>query len=493
TFKSIQESLEAGNIRISDYPETPYDGPAAERGVLFSSPGGLLRTLERYDREASSYTKKIEGNPEVYHYLAHLEKVIKRHGRPAYGLVDCLSCKMGCNAGPGTLNQGKHSDEMENNIERRGRESRAFYGKKGKPFSKSGLEKLLKDYWEEGLYSRVYTDRSELFKQSVIVPSQNAIQEVHRKMYKTSSQDMLDCASCGYATCEQMVVAIINGLNKPENCRHFIDIQKKIISQEYKKKLNDILDTVYGRTVAEMSKSIEGVGTLSNNINETADAVLRSSAGIEEMVKSVQGIHTALERNAQTVERLTASSQEGKNRIAQIRELIAGVSDQSEELINTCQVIGVIAAESGILGMNAAIEAAHAGETVGKGFAVVAGQIRKLADNSGREAGEIKRSLKEVKRLIDESCASSVQAQTQFDRIVALVETVKAEERRIEDAAETQNQESRRILENLHEITTLILKIKDESSVLADSGRTVLENLSSLKDVASTQEEIEVA
>ncbi|MDR2534826.1 MAG: 4Fe-4S binding protein, partial [Treponema sp.] len=37
TFKSIQESLEAGNIRISDYPETPYDGPAAERGVLFSS------------------------------------------------------------------------------------------------------------------------------------------------------------------------------------------------------------------------------------------------------------------------------------------------------------------------------------------------------------------------------------------------------------------------------------------------------------------------
>jgi methyl-accepting chemotaxis protein len=124
---------------------------------------------------------------------------------------------------------------------------------------------------------------------------------------------------------------------------------------------------------------------------------------------------------------------------------------------------------------------------------VVAGQIRKLADNSGREAGESKRSLKEVKRLIDESCASSVQAQTQFDRIVALVETVKAEERRIEDAAETQNQESRRILENLHEITTLILKIKDESSVLADSGRTVLENLSSLKDVASTQEEIEVA
>ncbi|MDR2484118.1 MAG: methyl-accepting chemotaxis protein [Treponema sp.] len=492
TFKSIQESLEAGNLRLSDYPETPYDGPAAERGVLFSSPGGLLRTLERYDRDASSHTKKTEGNPEVYRYLAHLEKVIKQHGRPAYALVDCLSCKMGCNGGPGTLNQDKHPDEMENNIERRGKESRSLYGKRGQHFSKSGLEKLLNDYWEEGLYSRAYTDRSELFKQSVVVPSQNAIQEVHRKMYKTSPRDILDCASCGYATCEQMVVAIINGLNKPENCRHFIDIQK-IINEEQKKKLNEILRTVYERTVEEMSKSIEGVGTLSNNINETADAVLRSSAGIEEMVKSVQGIHTALERNAQTVERLTASSQEGKNRIAQIRELIAGVSGKSEELINTCQVIGVIAAESGILGMNAAIEAAHAGEAAGKGFAVVAEQIRKLADNSGREAGEIKRSLKEVKQLIGESCASSVQAQTQFDRIVELAETVKAEERRIEDAAETQNQESRRILENLHEITALILKIKNESSVLADSGRTVLENLGSLKGAASTQEETEPA
>ena len=67
SFRSIQEYLDTSHQTINAYPEMEYDNPPAERGVLFPSPGGLMRTLQRYDSEVTSYTRKIEGPQEVYH------------------------------------------------------------------------------------------------------------------------------------------------------------------------------------------------------------------------------------------------------------------------------------------------------------------------------------------------------------------------------------------------------------------------------------------
>jgi methyl-accepting chemotaxis protein len=232
-----------------------------------------------------------------------------------------------------------------------------------------------------------------------------------------------------------------------------------------------------------MNKSIEGIGTLSNHINETASAVIKSSSAIEEMVKNIRSIHKTLEHNAEAVIKLNTSSLEGKNRLLKIGELIANVSTQSEALIEACKVISNIAEETSILGMNAAIEAAHAGEAIGKGFAVVAGEIRHLADDSGHQASEIEKSLKNIKTLIDVSTESSAHAQIQFDLIVSLANAVKSEELSIKNAVEVQNNGGQQVLEALNEINTLILKIKDESSSLLESGKAVLENINSLKNV----------
>jgi iron only hydrogenase large subunit-like protein len=484
TFKSIQAYLDGTGDAISRYESSPYDNPQAERAVLFSSPGGLMRTVERYDENATAHTRKIEGNPEVYDYLAGLVQNIKTGSPPIYSLIDCLNCKMGCNAGPGTLNQDKHLDELDRKIEARSQAAQAFYKKKPTPFSKRNLERTLNKYWEEGLYARSYTDRSEVFKRNVKFPSSKEIEAVYQSMYKTTPADMLNCASCGYDSCEQMAVAIINGVSRREHCRHYIEAQRRIANDQHKAEIQQVTESVYGHTVTEMHKSIDGIGILSKHINETVAAVLKSSAAIEEMVKNIHSIHATLEHNAQTVIKLNNSSMEGKNRILKIGELIAGVSAQSDVLIEACRVIGNIADETSILGMNAAIEAAHAGEAVGKGFAVVAGQIRHLADSSGKQAGEIEKSLNDIKSLIDSSGESSAQAQTQFDLIVSLVETVKNEEMRIKDSMETQNRGGQEVLNALNEVNQLILKIKDESASLLDSGKMVLEDINALKKVS---------
>jgi iron only hydrogenase large subunit-like protein len=486
TFKSVQQYLEHTGDSISKYTEMPYDNPPAERAVLFSSPGGLMRTVERYNKDITNHTRKIEGAPEVYHYLAYLENSMQNNRPPVYNLIDCLSCSLGCNGGPGTTNQGKHLDELEVKIEKRSQDARAYYGnEKPRPhfFTKHKLERVLNDYWEEGLYTRSYTDRSAIFKRIVTFPSTQQIQDIYRKMYKTSDRDILNCGACGYKSCEQMAVAIINGINKMENCRHFIEVERKLINQQHKEEIEHTINTVYGHTIEEMNKSIEGIGSLSNHINETATVIIRSSTAVEEMVKNIQAIHKTLEQNAKMVIKLNTSSLEGKNRLLKIGELIADVSAQSDALLDACKVITDIADETSILGMNAAIEAAHAGEAIGKGFAVVAGQIRHLADNSGHQAGEIEKTLKNIKGLIDTSSESSSHAQTQFDIIVSLVNAVKGEELNIKNAVETQSNGGKEVIESLNMINDLILKIKDESATLLASGRAVLENIHSLKNV----------
>ncbi|MDR3171420.1 MAG: methyl-accepting chemotaxis protein [Treponema sp.] len=484
TFKSIQDYLDRTKDRISQYESLPYDNPPAERAVLFSTPGGLMRTIERYDRDVASYTRKIEGSPEVYDYLARLGKTMQNKKTPMYSLVDCLNCRMGCNGGPATTARGKHIDELEESVEKRSVTARAHYGNtKGykRPLGKGKLEKLLNDYWEEGLYDRSYTDRSAIFKRLVKFPSRQEIQGLFLKMYKKGPKDILDCGSCGYVNCEQMAVAIINGLNKPENCRHFIEIQKKMINEQHKQEIEHTITTVYGHTLDEMHKSIEGIGSLSSNINETAVSVQNSSTAVEQMVQNIRSIYENLEHNAQTVLKLNASSVEGKNRISEIGGLIAEVAIQSDALIEACKVIGDIADETSVLGMNAAIEAAHAGDAIGKGFAVVAGEIRKLATNSGHQAEEIAKSLNNIKALIDNSTKSSLQAQEQFDLIVSLVDSVKNEEGTIKNAVETQNNGSQQVIQAMHDVNGLIAKIKNESAALLVSGNAVIEHIQSLK------------
>jgi methyl-accepting chemotaxis protein len=275
-----------------------------------------------------------------------------------------------------------------------------------------------------------------------------------------------------------MAVAIINGLNKFENCRHYVEVEKNL---RIEKETRDMLNQVYDRTLDEMHRSMTGLEALSGQISETANYVLGSSGVIQRMVENTRSIYTTLEHNAEAVLKLNESSNDGKNRLREIGELIADVSEQSDALIEACKVIGDIADETNILGMNAAIEAAHAGDAVGKGFAVVAGEIRKLADNSGRQAVEISGNLQKIKGLIETSRESSLQARKQFDRTAALIDAVKNEELRIKEAMDSQNSGGKQVLDSFNEINALIAKIKDSSAVLLTSGGDVIENINSLK------------
>ncbi|MDR2149323.1 MAG: methyl-accepting chemotaxis protein [Spirochaetaceae bacterium] len=480
-FKSIQQYLDESGTNISTYQSVDYDSPQAERAVLFASPGGLMRTLQRYDGEVSSYTRKIEGPHEVYRYLAHLADSIKKQNTPVYQLIDCLNCAMGCNGGPATLNQNKHFDDIERFTEQRNKEIGKHYQPallKRRSLSRNKLEKTIERYWEADLYRRSYKDRSDIVRNMVIAPSQEVLAATFNALHKTNESDRLNCGACGYKNCEQMAVAIINKLNKPENCRHYVDIELKLQASTHVK---NMLNQVYEHTLAEMYKNKEGLATLTSRISAAAAYVLDSSQIIEKMVENIRSIHTSLETNAETVLKLNASSKEGKERLYKIETVITQVEEQSTILIDTCKIIGDIADETGILGMNAAIEAAHAGSELGKGFAVVAGEIRKLANNSGKQAVKITGNLQNIKKLIAVSKESAASAREQFEWMTTLIDTVKEAEVSIHDAMNIQNSAGSTVLDALNEIKILIGRIEETSRSLLASGELVIVQISSLK------------
>jgi len=363
TFDSLLTFFSLNRIAISQFPKVPYDNSKAERGVLFSTPGGLLRTAERWNSDIPSITRKIEGPDQVYGYLDSLPEALRKGIAPK--IVDCLNCTHGCNGGTATQTHSMGADELEYHVEQRKMEMQNFHKKSGfnsDKKSKKALEKSIEKYWEPGLYNRNYTDRSH--RACMVHPSTSELKSIYESMHKRSQEDILDCSSCGYNSCERMAIAIHNGQNRFENCHHFL------------KKVSD----------ESQDKAIEE----SRRVEEAHEELMEISGRVKEQNRSIsESVIGRIDELMDTVE------QERKS----FEELIESTLEQSkivEQFLPIATAIEDIALQTNLLSINSSVEAARAG-SAGRGFAVVAQEIKTLSDKSRNEAIKIEPYLEELK------------------------------------------------------------------------------------------------
>lgn len=446
TMHSVSQYFKAHNINLASFPKTDYDNPMAERAVLYSTPGGLLRTAERFVPGISKKTRKIEGFPEVYEYFEHLSEDLKNGKTPAFQLIDCLNCGKGCNCGAGTDNFQMPLDELEGYIEQR-MERRVAQLNTGKKSSLKKLNSTIDKFWQEGLYFRKYENRSQNVSK-IKKPSSTEIQQIFHEMGKFEKKDILNCQACGYRSCEEMAKAIYNGVNRMSHCSYYV-MHK--MTQDFKDEIKSSIQKVTEKSIACIEESEQNVTSLSNVTEKMSSNVDSSVSAVEQMIGNIGSINGILQKNFAAVNELEGATNLGQSSVREINSLVQKIEKSSEGLVEMGKTIDSIAAQTNLLSMNAAIEASHAGES-GKGFSVVASEIRKLAESSSKEAKSIDDVLKNMKELIDSATVKTNEVSKEFERIVSLSSQVKIQEGQVHDAVSEQNNGGELLLRTIGEM-----------------------------------------
>jgi methyl-accepting chemotaxis protein len=233
-----------------------------------------------------------------------------------------------------------------------------------------------------------------------------------------------------------------------------------------------------------MAQVTSGIERLNYAISEQAASVTEASASIEEMIGNIGSISTSVDKMAEEFGDLSAASEEGRATQASADERIGNIVARSETLLEANEVIAAIASQTNLLAMNAAIEAAHAGE-VGKGFAVVADEIRRLAETSANQATTINGELVQVKVAIDEVVASSRDAQASFDRVARMIGEMGSVVQELRGAIAEQRVGSSQILEALRSLNELTTSVQTDSSEMSLGNARILEGMKRLEETSA--------
>ena len=293
--------------------------------------------------------------------------------------------------------------------------------------------------------------------------------------------------------------------------------------EEMVKGTNDKLNAVSG-TREIMQQFTAAINQIAQGAQEQATHVNQTSVAIGEMACSIQEVATNAEsvleaateaskvaRTGETAVESTISGMEKiKNTVYESAVRIKELGEHSQKIGEIIQVIDEIAGQTNLLALNAAIEAARAGEH-GKGFAVVADEVRKLAERSGKATKEIAELIINIQRgtgkaveamehgtqEVEEGVQLAHDAGTALEAIMKTVEQTLRQIQLISGAAGQMSESSTSVvtaIDNVAAITEQNSASTEQMAAGSDSAMSSIETITRLtKDSAGHSENISVS
>jgi len=239
--------------------------------------------------------------------------------------------------------------------------------------------------------------------------------------------------------------------------------------------------------VSEVSANMEEIAqTIENQdriITRQSGAVDTGTGAVENLIHDVKKISDSLNSTAREFSLLFEVTREGASRIGELKKTIETLSRQSETVIEANMVIKTIAAQTNLLAMNAAIEAAHAGQS-GAGFAVVADEIRKLAENANSQSRFISDNLNTLQESIARAVQYSDTTGESFEGISVKVRDATGLQQNVMAEINTQADKGGQILEALETISRITGEVLGGSREMLQSSRAVISEIGHLVSIS---------
>ncbi len=260
-------------------------------------------------------------------------------------------------------------------------------------------------------------------------------------------------------------------------------------------------------SINQISANIEGV---KGQVLSQSSGVTETSATMEEIIRTIHNLDTGianqitslqdlmkiiddsnttteetrniLSKNDQLIAELVDESKNGQMVISESEQEVRSILEESGSLLEASSIIQNIASQTNLLAMNAAIEAAHAGDA-GKGFAVVADEIRKLAEESASQAKVITASLKNLSGEIESVSKSSGNIGKSFTSIFDKVNQVKARSAGIMRIAEKRKEQSEQLLQLIEKVDDISNEVKNGSAEMLKGGEQVANEMRNLDEL----------
>lgn len=317
------------------------------------------------------------------------------------------------------------------------------------------------------------------------------------KTIKINSNDEISDVSENFNIFMNKLKIIINNIKKSSYKSRDMGHKLANVTLNISNNITDIVATnkvnkdemeILNNEIQDFSVSIkqinESIINIVSTINEQTSNVERSMTSVEEMASTMMNITNVTHKKKELSNNLSIIAQDGHDKMEQAFDSINKVYLSSNNILEMINIIDDIAKQTNLLSMNAAIEAAHAGES-GKGFAVVADEIRKLSEQSSDSSKAMGQALTMIIEDVQNSNKLNKIASESFYKllegindIVNSMEEISASIKELEigineivngvtkiyDITKNVNERAREINESAANIDSNIIKVSDFSS-----------------------------